>query len=357
MRTSWILAVVLLLITAESGIGFHNPNASQCSGCHTFGADDQPIDDDGDDVTNPYMLKAESASDVCLNCHATNHGAVFAHDVNNPAPEKGGGNFIYLLEDNLNDSPSGEGEGGWIPGDGAGHNIDAPEHGLRPDMTLTTAPGGEYPSRLMSCTSCHDPHGNDNFRLLRGTGPVKEDGFVFTYEAPEAVGINIHAGAESNSNHTAYHSGMSEWCANCHGRFHNDDYPNVKKHPTGVALGVAAAAAYNAYNGTSDLVGGYEGTAYLALVPFEDPSPSNTTSSTAGPTASSKIMCLSCHRAHASSAPDAGRWDFNVTFLDDDGRESGSHPLPNPYGPGQRSLCNKCHIKDDGNSAFAVSPD
>ena len=64
-------------------------------------------------------------------------------------------------------------------------------------------------------------------------------------------------------------------------------------------------------------------------------------------------MCLSCHRAHASSAPAAGRWDFNVTFLHEDGAESGSWTIPDPYGDlSQRSLCNKCHKKDEFDAPF-----
>ena len=86
-------------------------------------------------------------------------------------------------------------------------------------------------------------------------------------------------------------------------------------------------------------------TAYLAEVPFEDAA--NTTSGTAGPSASSQVSCVTCHRAHATSAPDAGRWDHSVTFLHEDGLESGSYAIPNPYGYSQRSLCNKCHKKDE----------
>ncbi len=33
------------------------------------------------------------------------------------------------------------------------------------------------------------------------------------------------------------------------------------------------------------------------------------------------VLCLTCHRAHATSSPDAGRWDFNVTLLFEDGLE------------------------------------
>ena len=36
-----------------------------------------------------------------------------------------------------------------------------------------------------------------------------------------------------------------------------------------------------------------------------------------------------------------------MTFLHEDGAESGSYGIPDPYGnTNQRSLCNKCHNKD-----------
>ena len=59
---------------------------------------------------------------------------------------------------------------------------------------------------------------------------------------------------------------------------------------------------------------------------------------------SGDVMCLSCHRAHASSAPHAGRWDFNVALLSEDGAVSQSYAIPDPYGgPNQGTLCSKCH--------------
>jgi hypothetical protein len=56
---------------------------------------------------------------------------------------------------------------------------------------------------------------------------------------------------------------------------------------------------------------------------------------------------MSCHRSHATSAPNAGRWDFNILGMATDGVISGSYRIPNPYDGGQRSLCNKCHSKDE----------
>ena len=56
---------------------------------------------------------------------------------------------------------------------------------------------------------------------------------------------------------------------------------------------------------------------------------------------------MSCHRAHAASAPYALRWDPNVVHLSEDGMISGSWPLPDPYAdPRQASLCNKCHAME-----------
>jgi hypothetical protein len=166
---------------------------------------------------------------------------------------------------------------------------------------------------------------------------------------------------ETDSNHTAYGSGMSEWCANCHPLMLAGGM-----HATGKAarLGGEMASRYNAYVRTGD-TSGTRATAYLALVPFEvgtsniralDPS------STSGPgeTGAPNVMCLTCHRAHASAFDDSGRWDFSVTFLAD------SHPRPGDagigpndprnsyydrdmiarFGPHQRQLCNKCHVRD-----------
>ena len=356
MKKAFLLAVVICFIAAPA-LAFHDQGVADCGGCHTMhNSQDGVLVDPAHANGNAWLLKEATPSDVCLDCHAEEHlGGVFADDVLNPAPMKGAGNFIFLLEDNLNDGHGGgdvDSLGAWvnaIPGDAAGHNLNAPGHGLAPDNTLTKAPGGTFPASVLGCSSCHDPHGNTDFRMLYGAGRVVQDGVAtFTNPAPTAVGLSVFAGTESNSNHTAYQGGMSAWCGNCHGDFHANGTKLV--HPSGVAMGQTIATTYGLYNGTADQQGGTAATSYLAAVPFEDPA--NTVSSTAGPSASSQVACITCHRAHASSAPDAGRWDFNVTFLDEDGVLSGSYAIPDPYNDvNQRSLCNKCHNKDafDGN--------
>ena len=64
---------------------------------------------------------------------------------------------------------------------------------------------------------------------------------------------------------------------------------------------------------------------------------------------------MTCHRAHASSAPASGRWDWNTRTLGNDGANSGSWPIPNPYvDPAQRSLCLQCHDVDHDNGKSCV---
>ncbi len=339
-----VLLVLGVFVLSTPAMAFHDEGVAHCNGCHTMhnSYDGELVDPDSP-MGNPYLLVDATPSDVCLGCHADHLGSVFYEDVLNPADLKGAGNFIFLLEDNINDGYNGASNP--ITGDGAGHNVNAPGHGLYADATLATSPGGNFPAGVLGCTSCHDPHGTDAFRMLYGAGRLVQEFYAFTNPSPDAEGLSIFFGTEANDNHTAYQGGMSAWCGNCHGDFH-DEAGGALIHPSGSSLGGTIANTYNLYNGTMDQTGGDAATAYLAAVPFEDAA--NTVSGTDGPTASSQVSCITCHRAHATSAEDAGRWDFNVTFLHEDGMESGSYAIPDPYNDlNQRSLCNKCHNKDE----------
>ena len=315
--------------------------------CHTMhNSQDGTLVDPDSPWGNDNLLVDSTPSDVCLGCHSGAMGNVFGMDPAAPPREVGGGNFVFLLEDNINDGH--EGALNPISGDAAGHNLLAPSRGASPDGTIMNSPGGNFPSNSLGCTSCHDPHGNGNFRMLNGAGPVQNELFSFANDAPQGYGLSIYHGRERADRHTAYNQGFSAWCRNCHEGIHGGE--SQFAHPSDSGLGNTISSIYNAYNGTSDINGGIPATSYLTAVPFEDAS--HGYQSTQGPSSSSKVMCLTCHRAHATSSPDAGRWDFNVTFLADDGVESGSYPIADPFGdPSQRSLCNKCHLKDEFDAA------
>ena len=353
MRKLLLLAAGVLFVLGSNAYAFHDFGVADCQGCHTMhNSQNNQLVDPNSPNGNPWLLKDATPSDVCLSCHgASASRGVFSADPLAPGPLQGGGDFVFLLEDNLNDGHGGATNP--IPGNRAGHNIVAPSRGVAADGTVLSAPGGTYASSMLGCSSCHDPHGNTNFRLLYGVGTIQDGAYTFTNAAPLAAGITLSSSSvETNTNHTAYLSGMSAWCGNCHGDYHNNNTKLI--HPSGSTLGGTIAGIYNRYNGTLDQSGGVQATAYLAQVPFEDDN--NTVSSTVGPTASSRVMCLTCHRAHATSAADAGRWDFQVTLMNEDGLESGSYVIANPYGGAsnnsQRSLCNKCHNKDVNDEIF-----
>ena len=341
-----ILITLGLSLLAFPVYAFHDGGVAHCNGCHTMhnSQDGDPIDPDSP-AGNDWLLIDATPSDVCIGCHdhLDQPFPITDPDPMNPPAARAAGNFVFLLEDNLNDGHGGGDLENHIPGDAAGHNLDAPGHGLAPDATLTAAPGGDFPAASMGCTSCHDPHGTTDYRFLYGENRIVQDGVaVFGNPAPDAVGISVFA-SPTPAYHNAYKGGMSDWCANCHGDYHNS---GDLIHPSGRAMGGTIAGIYNRYNGTEDQDGGDVSTAYLLEVPFEDAGATNF--STAGPNGSSQVTCITCHRAHASSAPDAGRWDFSVSLLHEDGVVSGSYKIPDPYNSiNQRSLCNKCHNKDE----------
>ena len=337
------LTVAISAMLATNAFAFHDRGVAHCNGCHTIHNSYNGVPVDAAHPNgNAYLLKMSTPSDVCLSCHAASNGAVWTTTPLTPPAERGGGNFGNETFANLNDGHNGHLSP--IVGSYGVHNIIAPSKNGVADPRLTVAPGGTYPAGSLSCTSCHNPHGNTNFRLLYGAGPVEAGNYNFTNPAPQAVGISLSGAGESPTNHTAYQGGMSAWCANCHGNFHSQGDRLV--HPSGVAMGASLAQSYGLYNGTGQ-TSGNPATAYIPQVPFEDSSDS--THAAFGPSASSQVSCITCHRAHGTSEPSIGRWDFNITTWAEEGVESSSYPVPNPYpaaGNEQRSLCNKCHGKD-----------
>ena len=336
--------LMTLVFCAPHANAFHENGVASCAGCHVMHEmeDGMPVVD-----VSGSLLRGLSPSDACLACHGSGDQAVFGYDPMNPPTEMGGGNFAFLREDQINDDPQNNAPS--ISGNHAGHSIVAPGYGLTADPDHTLSPGGTFPANELGCTSCHDPHGNSNFRMLNGAGPVQDGLFAFLYAAPEAEGlpVGLSGGGETTTSHTAYRSGMSWWCANCHGQYHDQVGRANFEHEFNEGLSGEEAGRYNSYNGDADPNGGSSLTSYLVQVPFEDPA--GTIDKMSGPGSGARVMCLTCHRAHATSAPSSTRWDMRIPALGTDGVKSRSWPLPNPYAnPSQRQLCLKCHDEHHG---------
>jgi hypothetical protein len=410
MRTLRIRAFIttaffINIVACAEGNIFHNGATGNCQGCHT---------------TPPQLIGSDAGS-TCLVCHQAPVGVTLpseqyiASDTSTgylcvQLPQ--GGDFCWLKK-SYTWSPSGV--QGFSQnnsfGDRHGHNIVARDYGYEPDSTLRYAPGGTYPSSDLSCISCHDPHGNyrrladgtirttgppiiasgsysgspdpslngavGTYRLLAGRGyqPKSLAGVpVFTADPPAAVAPPISNRAEVfNDTRIAYGSGMSEWCQNCHSQFSGSH-----SHPAGMNAIITneVTTTYNNYLYSGNLSGRAD-TSYTTMVPFElrtnDYSllkkVANTDNSVrTGPSGSANVMCLSCHRAHASGWDSIMRWNMNAEFIVYDSVYPGTDKdVPNEYSQGrlsletqktfydrpatnyapyQRSLCNKCHGKD-----------
>ena len=356
IRWTLIVSLSALLVCGLGGtaLAFHGGGVADCSGCHTMHNSVAGQTVRTGVGTASYLLKAMTPSDTCLLCHAAyGQGA-------GGAGWGSGGDFSWITKTFSWDS-HGITES---KGDNHGHNIMSNTLNIAPDATLGTAPGGTYPSNQMGCNSCHDPHGQQhNALLLYGTGLTAAN---YTYNFNNAAPVLKSPGRTTNktssstksvsdTRHTAFGQGMSQWCANCHAGFRTGHV-----HPTDMAIGSTMAAAYGSYVSTGVATGSLA-TSYREKVPFEvgiDCTVSLSTSSTAGPVAlQSKVMCLTCHRSHASANMFAGRWNFEAEDL------SAAHPLAGDLGApsaddlankdygevfpaGQKSLCNKCHVKD-----------
>jgi hypothetical protein len=237
------------------------------------------------------------------------------------------------------------------------------------------------------------------YRLLGGMGyaPKSYQAVPFTSDSPVAVAPSVYNRSETTTDtRVAYGKGMSEWCANCHTAIHTtaaDGSSAPFIHPAGSTALLTAtanvggftttnAAIYNAYVGSGDL-SNTQATSYTSLVPYEEGTAdlatlashaSNNATYVAGPnTGTENVMCLSCHRAHASGFGSMTRWANNTEFITIAGQWPGTDANNADtaeavaYSNGmtqaeytkamydhnaatlaykQRVLCNKCHAKD-----------
>jgi len=370
------IAALITLGLGSAAFAFHGGGVAHCDGCHTI------HNSDGGDVVNDsansQLLVGADPSSACLTCHDSIYMSMSA-DGSAFTP---GGDFYWLSVEN---KPA---HGSTVYGNARGHSIVASDFSLDQDTDLTIAPGGVYTAANMGCNSCHDPHGKianntnpdpisvsgsyggipavgstaGNFRLLGGVGydgGEGVDGISFDEPAPVARAYPGSRGqwpAETDGNHVDYGSGMSEWCGNCHGNLISGGSIS-HRHPASDDSHLNGfSTAYNQYVATGELTG-TSATSFDRLVPFERGITDRLDlaldyTSTAGPNSNSNVMCLTCHRAHASAFPKALRWEMaeellaDSAFVVDNPNAYYGEAINTRYNEFQRSLCNKCHVQD-----------
>lgn len=408
-------AGLLTVGVAGSALAFHSGGVAECGGCHSMHSPN---------MAGTFLLKGSDQSSTCLGCHESPgdtaprsyHISTADADMGagiSPIQRSPGGDFgwvkktySWLNRDGVTYATE--------EGDRHGHNIIAADQGYVADATNTVAPGGTFPAASLQCNSCHDPHGKYRrmsdgtvattgapiigsgsyatskvpvvgeavgvYRLLAGSGYASTASIGITYTgAPAAVAPASYNRTEAvtqtrvayGAQATGGHNQWGQWCGTCHGDMHSS-YNYV--HPTDQPLGATIAALYNAYVASGDVTG--DGTAaYQSLAPFAQATGDFATlaanavsdgTAMAGPTAGDEVMCLSCHRAHASGFNSMLRWNNEADFIVYDsaypdptthrfyamGRtaaemEDAYYDRPaSAFATYQRGLCNKCHAKD-----------
>jgi len=409
--TVFIIAAALFALGFSANAdAFHSGGVAECMGCHNI----------HDAKSSSSLLAGSDVSSTCINCHGVS-GASSYHIVTPdadmpagtpPGNRTPGGDFGWLKK-TYTYSPR-TGTTTVDEGDRHGHNIVAADFGYAADATNLTAPGGNMDATLLSCNSCHDNHGklrrlsdgsvavtgapiiasgsyNNSadpaagqsvgvYRLLRGTGSTAgTGGKTFSAVFNAVVPSTYNRTEATTATRVAYGAGISDWCSTCHPDMHSATSSKMT-HPVNQGLSALVVANYNAYIGSGNMTG-TSATSYDSIVPFQTDNTTdyavlkglsaNDGSKTTGPATSDRVMCLSCHRAHATGWEYMTRWNNAGEFIAVDGVWPGTdsastvaqaakysqgrtvaetakayNDKPMGYGSYQRSLCNKCHAKD-----------
>lgn len=258
-RPAGLTLLLLIFLTAVApplaAGDWHYGASAVCSDCHTQHNSEggQPMRTDNNPTAAPKLLRRGTPLELCLSCH--DGGNPHAPDVIAPVS--------YVA-----DPAGGALASGGTPSMMA-HNLDS--------ATAEVPPGGTIPMRLV-CTTCHDPHGNANYRNLR-EDPTRSNQppvSVLSYQATMANGTNPSSVYVPTN--VIYKSGVSAWCGKCHGEpLEGSDHPDDKpifgslkaSYPTWVAV-------------------------TLPRIPVHSPVDNVV------PSTDDRVMCLSCHKAHGS---------------------------------------------------------
>ncbi len=266
------------LVAPLFGGDWHYNASSVCSDCHTQhnSQNGQPMRTDNNPTPASYLLRRGTSLDLCLSCH----------DGSNPNAPDVIAPVSYISESAAGAFPNS----GGTPTNIA-HHLNNPS---------SEVPPGGTQAMVLTCTTCHDPHGNGNYRNLR---PDPSN----TNQTPVSIMV-VQQYAANGSNpsqvyapsNVIYKSGVSQWCSTCHGTPHTD-------HVNDPTIWSSKFASWGHWNSVT----GYR---VPVLNPTDNVVPSH----------DDAVTCLSCHKAHGSNNPQATIYADGTTL---------------------QSTCQECHNK------------
>ncbi|MDO8282733.1 MAG: cytochrome c3 family protein [Thermodesulfovibrionia bacterium] len=363
-----IIASVFMALIVLSSLSPVYALTGVCSNCHTM-----HNSQDGSTVTggaaNDVLL-----TDDCLGCHSNAGSSKILNNVpqvmHTGTDDLAGGNFNYLTAsdtrghniidlanpDDVLDIPPG---GDWLAHSSVVGKLIGDDrltcagtngcHGLRalagPTFLtpLNSLKGAHHKNISTDNTSTADDNYN-SYRFLRGVKGYENNVSGSEWQNVDAAKHNEYLGSTetvscaTNSCHSATpvpniqpatHT-MSGFCGTCHGEFHILDgtgdgsfsSPFIR-HPTDIVLPSDIGREYAAY------------TAYKVSAPVAKPLAALTGISGVVNPGTDIVMCLSCHKAHATDFPDMLRWDMNDMVV-------------GTTGPAAGTGCFACHTEKDG---------
>ncbi len=301
-----------------------------CSGCHTMHNSQQGSTMGGGPTGR--LLKAADTEGLCLSCHDTAGSQYTTYQATVPAVKgtpsgtPAAGNFTDL--DGTNDA--------------AGQTAKGKGHNLGEGAATLTPPGGASMTGF-TCTNCHDPHGVSTdstsvsaFRNLRFNPTGSGGGGPSVINAGPAEGTLASAVYPETTYYYgkvtggAALSNISQWCGTCHDSFYGDSNTGTASPYTRHATGNPTTA----HNLSAVDYTNYSGVTEASRFPAEDSATSatanssNTTNKAAGNESADGVLCLSCHKAHATANTDSLRWSYAAAAQSSPG-----------------SACQQCHNK------------
>ncbi|QOY36244.1 cytochrome c3 family protein [Anaerobacillus isosaccharinicus] len=197
------------VVEGSSNRDYENPhseytnNTNVCSLCHSTHR-----------AKAEKLLVATTVRDTCYMCH---DGRGSKYDVKNGKTDYQISEFESIKIDSLG--------GGFNPAAGftSSHSIEE----------MNAPKGGAGESIFLTCTSCHNPHGSDNYRIINNVINGKE-GIV--------VKGSITRSFFTNREIPSYESGISNMCSACHNDYqYTNSQPEVidktqHRHPINVGL-------------------------------------------------------------------------------------------------------------------------
>jgi hypothetical protein len=336
------MLITMFLALLSVALVYGNADAAECSSCHTMhnSQDGAPMTFDGG---GPYELLLRGD---CFGCHAQG-GVLNIVDgvpqvLHTNATDLAGGNFAYITAAKTPVTADQN---------TAGHNV-IDLGATYQEATLTSPPGDENITGVtntnLTCAGVYGCHGDrsvsGNFAAISGAHHADDSVLQFGSIDETAQGgtvgtsyrflLGVKGGEDSDWQATASASDHNEYkgavgtgaestatspgggtisglCAECHGDFHGpgtagEDIGTSSpwlRHPTDVVL--PSSGEYANYNPDGAVAGEYSLEAPIARQSI----PTLASSSTVTP-GTDVVMCLSCHRAHATPYEDMLRWDY-----------------------------------------------